>query len=203
MLANRLNVLLAERDLTIKQVTQETGISRNTISNLVNNPFGNISIDTVDVLCNYLSVTPTDFFEYSPYLVKLFDSLSENGRIAILVESKPNQELKRILFNSKLKKGSEISDTILGNFHDYFFELTPEENFGELYGSIKPKFKTFIINQILKFTQEYITKTIGKGHLKDTANRRYTINISINMDSLKKHTINRNLELDIIKGEFV
>ncbi|MFD1419364.1 helix-turn-helix domain-containing protein [Lactiplantibacillus songbeiensis] len=71
MLANRLSVLLAERQLTIKQVVDETKISRNTISNITNNINANISTETIDTLCRYLEVTPSDFFSFSPYKFRL------------------------------------------------------------------------------------------------------------------------------------
>lgn len=67
MLANQVNVLLAERQLSIKQVVEETGISRSAISNIVNNPSANVATETIDKLCRYLGVTPTEFFVYSEY----------------------------------------------------------------------------------------------------------------------------------------
>ncbi|WP_203641696.1 helix-turn-helix domain-containing protein [Levilactobacillus andaensis] len=71
MLANRLNVLLAERQLSIKQVVDETGISRNTISNISNNVGANVATETIDALCRYLNVKPADFFSYTPYSFRL------------------------------------------------------------------------------------------------------------------------------------
>ena len=67
MLANRLRALLAERDLTIKDAMKATGISRSSFSNMVNNPYANISTDNVDKLCNFLSVSPADFYDYIPW----------------------------------------------------------------------------------------------------------------------------------------
>ncbi|MCC4444250.1 helix-turn-helix domain-containing protein [Limosilactobacillus reuteri] len=67
MLANRLKILLAERDLSIKDVIEDTGISRNVLSNMINKPFANISTENIDKLCNYLEVTPAIFFDYSKW----------------------------------------------------------------------------------------------------------------------------------------
>lgn len=67
MLANRLKILLAERDLTIKDTVDKTGISRNTLSNIVNNPYANVSTTNVNKLCNFLDVTPGDFYDYFPW----------------------------------------------------------------------------------------------------------------------------------------
>lgn len=67
MLSNKLKVLLAERNLQIKQLVEDTNISRNTLSNLINKPTGNVSINTVNELCIYLKITPADFFEFLPF----------------------------------------------------------------------------------------------------------------------------------------
>lgn len=65
LLANRLKILLAERDLSIKDLMNATGLSRNSLSNMVNNPMANIATDNIDKLCNYLEVSPKEFFDYS------------------------------------------------------------------------------------------------------------------------------------------
>jgi putative transcriptional regulator len=64
MLENRLRILLAERRLKVKQVVEDTGISRSAISNISNNPKANIATKNIDTLCQYFDVTPAEFFEY-------------------------------------------------------------------------------------------------------------------------------------------
>ena len=66
MLRNRLRILLAERDLKIKDVVNATGLTRPSISNMVNNRSANVSTKNLDKLCNYLEVTPTEFWEFKP-----------------------------------------------------------------------------------------------------------------------------------------
>lgn len=66
MLKNRLKILLAERYLSIKDLMNATGLSRNSLSNMVNNPMANIATKNVDKLCNYLKVGPNEFWEYKP-----------------------------------------------------------------------------------------------------------------------------------------
>lgn len=61
---NRLRVLMAERNLRIKDVVQDTGFSRNEISRLINHPEVNVRNNTLEKLCEYLKVTPNDFFGY-------------------------------------------------------------------------------------------------------------------------------------------
>ena len=65
MIANRLNVLLAERELNILDVYKATKISRTTLTNLTHG--GTPKADTLDKLCMFLHTTPDQFFIYSPY----------------------------------------------------------------------------------------------------------------------------------------
>lgn len=66
MLRNRLKILLAERNLKIKDVVSATELTRPTVSNIVNHRSANVSNDSLDKLCNYLGVTPTEFWEFKP-----------------------------------------------------------------------------------------------------------------------------------------
>lgn len=66
MLRNRLKILLAERNLKIKDVVSATELTRPTVSNIVNNRSANVSTKNLDKLCNYLEVTPTEFWEFKP-----------------------------------------------------------------------------------------------------------------------------------------
>lgn len=62
-----LAVLLAERNLKITQVANDTGISRTTITSLANNYSQGVQIDTLNKLCIYLQVSPQQFFSYIPF----------------------------------------------------------------------------------------------------------------------------------------
>ena len=64
MLANRLKAILAERNMTIQNIVDNTTLSRNTISNLINKPQGNINISTVDEICSFLGIPISDFFVF-------------------------------------------------------------------------------------------------------------------------------------------
>ncbi|WP_125705517.1 helix-turn-helix domain-containing protein [Lacticaseibacillus daqingensis] len=114
MLANRLNVLLAERQLSIKDVVTDTGISRNTISNISNSPSANIATDTIDRLCNYLEITPANFFEYSPYLLKYNWTTSPyDNSPAVAVQVQNGQtELTHYVFPSVENTDQDIEVTL-------------------------------------------------------------------------------------------
>jgi len=67
MIRVNLNVLLAERNMTASQLSNNTGISKTTLSSLVNNTSGGIQYDTIDKICLALGIGPNDFFDYIPY----------------------------------------------------------------------------------------------------------------------------------------
>lgn len=59
-----------QKGLTITQLYRETGISRTTLTPLVNNPESvrAIRFSTLDSLCKVLNIQPSDFIEYIPNL---------------------------------------------------------------------------------------------------------------------------------------
>lgn len=67
MLRVNLNMLLAERNLTASRLSKDTGISKTTLTALVNNTGKGIQYETIDTICNYLNITPEDFFDYVPF----------------------------------------------------------------------------------------------------------------------------------------
>ncbi|MFC0233946.1 helix-turn-helix domain-containing protein [Vagococcus entomophilus] len=78
MIRNRLSVLLAERKLKITQVANDTNLSRNTITSTAQNDGKMIQLETINVLCKYLNITPSEFFDYSPLDFEYYISIDEN-----------------------------------------------------------------------------------------------------------------------------
>ena len=84
MIQSRLSVLMAERGLKISDLYEETGISKTTLMAIAENTGKGVQYDTVDKLCNFLGVTPCEFFEYSPYLVSFrMDKIKSDRNIPI------------------------------------------------------------------------------------------------------------------------
>ncbi|MDB5053923.1 MAG: helix-turn-helix protein [Bacilli bacterium] len=65
MIKCNLAVLMAERKMSIQDVADKTGLSRTTISALVNENGKGIQFDTMDDLCELLKVTPGDLFSFA------------------------------------------------------------------------------------------------------------------------------------------
>lgn len=66
MMRCNLSILLAERNLKITKVSNDTGISRTTLTSLYYNYAKGIQFDTFNTLCNYLKTTPNALISYIP-----------------------------------------------------------------------------------------------------------------------------------------
>jgi putative transcriptional regulator len=55
MIHCRLNLLMAERRLNVSELSRATGISRTMLSNLYNDDFARIDVETLDKLCNFFA----------------------------------------------------------------------------------------------------------------------------------------------------
>jgi len=67
MIKNNFNLLMAERLLKITRISNDTGISRTTLTALSQETSKGVQLDTLNTLCNYFNITPSDFFDYIPY----------------------------------------------------------------------------------------------------------------------------------------
>lgn len=70
MLQNNLNKLMSERNIKASDIYRDLGIARSTILSLAKGSTGGIQFETLERLCTYFDVLPTDFFEYSPYVLQ-------------------------------------------------------------------------------------------------------------------------------------
>lgn len=68
MIRNKLAELLAERQIKISRVANDVpNLSRNTITSTAQNSGKMIQLETINSLCQYLDISPSDFFEYLPF----------------------------------------------------------------------------------------------------------------------------------------
>jgi putative transcriptional regulator len=104
MLKSNLKVLLAERNISITQVSNDTGISRTTLTSLMSVAKG-IQFETMNTLCNYLKITPSDLFIYVPYDVKIelesfrYKYDSSANFISFFIEILKENRKYKLLFN--------------------------------------------------------------------------------------------------------
>jgi putative transcriptional regulator len=52
------------RRITLNEVSKQTGISRPTLTRIINTPGYNTNTDTIDALCRSLGCTPGELLEY-------------------------------------------------------------------------------------------------------------------------------------------
>ncbi|WP_164508322.1 helix-turn-helix domain-containing protein [Companilactobacillus kedongensis] len=163
MLANKLNVLLAERQLTIKEVVEDTGLSRNSISNISNNVKANISTETIDILCNYLGISPNEFFDYAPLMLNLAFSKNEYD---CFIEVKTKQKRKEYnyayKFISKNKDDPEINEQRNKNYDIYIDVYTDEnpDSFLNIYRTLPVGFQTDINKAFIETIEKALNSDI-------------------------------------------
>ena len=78
MLRCNLSIILAEKNLKITKVSNDTGISRTTLTALCNNTSQGIQFDTLNTLCSYLNVKPNELIHHIPIELKILNA-SING----------------------------------------------------------------------------------------------------------------------------
>lgn len=198
MLANRLNVLLAERQLPIKQVVDETEISRSSISNIVNNPNANISTETIDILCNYLEVTPSDFFVYSPYSIK-FGMNETNETMLMSVTHKKRQQLFDLDTYIRDDDSGEEEKARLKYFDIYIsiYSELGEETLPQIYDSLAVIFKTQLTNAVINhFEKSFSLKDLKMYSTKlSTSKKSLSINVLDYLTKLNKDQYTVALDL--------
>lgn len=129
MLKSNLKVLLAERNISITQVSNDTGISRTTLTSLMSVAKG-IQFETMNALCNYLKITPSDLFIYVPYDIEIkLDSFkykygSSNNFFSFFIEVLKENRKYVILFNGYIYNFEKDFDIQL----DLYQELETEED---------------------------------------------------------------------------
>lgn len=169
VLANRLKILLAERDLSIKDLMEATGLSRNSLSNMINNPFANISTENVDKLCNFLEVKPSKFYDYIPWRLSFtlglgimsVDDLyqkkgeSKSGEIEITFISGHIQRKTALTFVTHIKPS--YSDPV--DKYDLYMHLNAldgDDGFTEIFQSMSPFFKHYVQQKIVDAAKKVI-----------------------------------------------
>lgn len=155
MIKSNLAVLMAERGLKIADVYNDTGISKTTLMALSENKGKGIQFETIDKLCNYLNISPQDFFVYSPFLVEYMEN--ENGLFLKLVSG---DKINNFYFNFDVSKDSELdfsTKMIFSNNpskkYDFYLIVGIEEGRDELekiYNNLNIIFKRELVNNIFK-----------------------------------------------------
>lgn len=136
MIFNRLKMLLSERELSITQVAKDTGLSRTTLTYLVQNNSKGIQLATLNQLCQYLHVQPKDLLEYYP-----FDLHCEFNR-----EQDKITVAAAILENGQVVRTAKITGKMTDNTCKIAYTVL-EKQFTDYYVKMSIFAKTLLKNQ--------------------------------------------------------
>ncbi|GAQ19139.1 helix-turn-helix protein [Oceanobacillus picturae] len=92
----KLRILMAEQNLNIQKVKDNTTLSRTTISNLYNNNGAGVQFETLGELCELLKCDPGDLFKYVDVSVDFY-GINHNDRPYELVTDKLTYKNKKAI----------------------------------------------------------------------------------------------------------
>ncbi|AQD20431.1 MULTISPECIES: helix-turn-helix domain-containing protein [Staphylococcus] len=166
MIQSRLSVLMAERGLKISDLYEETGISKTTLMAVAENTGKGVQFDTVDKLCNFLGVTPCEFFDYSPYIVETKKSnFSEGNLEGFEIRIKKQNYEKYFNLDIYVFSGDSYDIPLKKGEFDYYISLVLQDS--DHYS--EHEFYHFLTNMSISFRIDFINKLIEKvkSKLKD------------------------------------
>lgn len=179
MIRCNLAVLLAERSVKIVRMAADTELSRTTLTALATNKSTGIQYDTLEKICRYLNVTPSDLFVMYPIDFNVsveFDRVDHRALLIFDVAKPPEPTVKYHLlaeidyyFGStddsvtgfSMKIGA-IDDTIENWLYtDEQKDEAAYNKIKEIISALPPQFTTQLLNQI-----EAAVVGAMKGHVK-------------------------------------
>lgn len=185
MIKNNFNTLMAERQLKITRVSNDTGISRTTLTALSQEMSKGVQLDTLNTLCKYFNITPCEFFDYLPFDLEYNieqdteEELVPNNEDGIeyttrcdyilFINMKGKNQNKTFVIKIDVEKTYNLTDPIEGNLYEYLkFDINnidilivgnPEAlSFIELVKGLSASWQTKIQLDILLFISTYFTK---------------------------------------------
>lgn len=221
MIRNRLAVLLAERGLKITRVAKDTGISRNTITATAQNDSEMIRLETINVLCQYLSIKPGDFFEYEPFDIdftlfigpyntrinKKEDKISfTNVDFDLFMDIKGSPVVKTIELRCSLEPEQQLS-IIQSTPQKLTFNISFNNNdekvmFVEsIYNQISPTFHKNIYNNLVSSIETKFKQSLGEVINKLIQEKLDLFDFDVFLEQKIKN-ITENMEIEIESDVF-
>ncbi|POH10608.1 hypothetical protein BGL37_01415 [Fructilactobacillus sanfranciscensis] len=216
MIRNRLSELLAERKIKISKIASDIpDLSRNTITSVAHNNVKMLQLNTINKLCEYLEVTPADFFEYVDYDLKIADTTIENGYIGDIsnpfdlgIAGKKSDDFFTRLFIYDLEiftylNKSSISESRGETRKTFELTILPKKRFIEIPengGSISADFEVLTTSKSTMDDILNITKEIGAGFKSDLQMMIEDRCINAIEEWLKENGISS--EIDVINSDF-
>lgn len=181
MLKSNLAVLMAERGLKIADVYEQTGISKTTLMSLADNKSKGVQFETIDKLCNFFGIDVSQFFVYSPYLIKYIDKV--DGQVMRITSG---GEVNNFYFRYfEISSDEDLTDD--DKFgdpqkeYDYYISImldTLEEydNFDKIYNNLNIWFQKNVTEELFKRTIDIFKE----GHQSKKGKYLCAFNIGVN-----------------------
>ena len=195
MIKSNLAVLMAERGLKIADVYNDTGISKTTLMALSENKGKGIQFETIDKLCNYLNVSPQEFFVYSPFLIEY--TQDNNGLFLRLISG---EKINNFYFNFFVYKDNELDfDTKISYVanpskkYDFYLVVYIDDGNAELekiYNNLDIIFRRELVNNIFEHSIDWLIKN------KKIDNANCSINLEIKNINLYREITIKDGKLD-------
>ena len=145
MIRIKFGEIISAKKIKQIKISNDTGISRNTLSSIANNATDMIKLETIGTLCTYLGITPGEFFEFHPAVV------SANAEINF-VEPLNEFEVKVL---TTFKESELLKDLqLIGNFY-----VLGDSKESHVEGRLHPD-QDFKLNEVAK---EYIAANFTHG----------------------------------------
>ena len=162
MILSRLKILMAERDLKVSQVANDTGLSRTTLTALSNNTLKGIRLDTINTLCQYMNISTNDFFDYLPFDFEVISNSDskypfvKNEKRLSVVEKMNSRILgkseKIFSLIGRINKSDDASiqlvEVLLGETRDSEVYKSQIRDFNSFLDRLKGSFKELFFQQI-------------------------------------------------------
>lgn len=164
MIRCNLSVLLAQRSLSITQVAKDTGISRTTLNALEKNYSQGVQLSTINTLCSYLHVMPSDLFKYYPIDIEWNYSFTQNDWSdgAITIAKNGKRQTFSIGFNTYIDSkfdGDECPrKCIHAALYVELFQEKPEDTqyIASVFDSLPVEFRSDIESFLLSRFEEFL-----------------------------------------------
>ncbi|HEI3024294.1 TPA: helix-turn-helix transcriptional regulator [Staphylococcus aureus] len=203
MIRNRLSELLSERGLKTSRVAKEVGIARSSLTSMIQNDSEMIRYDAIDKLCNYLNITPTKFFDYSPLnfefildeeptidVSNIFFELSSNLKDGIAI-NKFNFDVLIDVYDENHVKYSFDLEIYFDRFqknkknkYDLIFSITNESEYDELKQNVNiltPGLKNVLYKKVQKLFTAYVINLL-KSNLDDEKTKFNNVQTSLHKE---------------------
>lgn len=178
MITNNLNVLLAERNITVSDLSKIIpDLSRNTLTSIKNGNSKMYQLDTINKLCEYLKITPNDLFTYVPFDLKpevKVDKINLRGVENMILEFNLILQIKKLNQDHLMKvyryNGNYIDSSLAEDFTN-ILRLHPEkknDGFIELWKNELPIiFHKTVILQIQNIINQSLIDKIKTEFVED------------------------------------